>query len=245
MKVKIKDTIYDAEQEPIMLILSEQDKQNIQDMLPEATKYCVYPDTMSEEAVSNFMENKPIQLPDHIEDLILSAAKEVGQEWPSINTQYFPKEILEQLADYLKSSLRLKSVQWAELPTGHLYPIEKPSENNAFKASKAYRLTENDNSLSGKDAIVYSISLTPEVINSGDYHTPVKDGCSITPLLYDSTTFRPFRIITIRQWTMASFDNTEDEMSEFAKYKLNDILTNPQEYKVKGKRACIVRMTIK
>ncbi len=43
MKVKICDKIYDSEQEPIMVILSEVDKKNIANMHPEATKYCVYP----------------------------------------------------------------------------------------------------------------------------------------------------------------------------------------------------------
>jgi hypothetical protein len=44
MKVKIGDTVYDAEDEPIMLILTETDKKNIAKMLPETTKYCAYPE---------------------------------------------------------------------------------------------------------------------------------------------------------------------------------------------------------
>ena len=44
MKVKVGDKIHDSENEPVMVILSEQDKENIANMNPKANKYCVYPD---------------------------------------------------------------------------------------------------------------------------------------------------------------------------------------------------------
>lgn len=44
MKVKIGDRIYDSNDEPIMLILSDIDKENIKNMHSDATKYCTYPD---------------------------------------------------------------------------------------------------------------------------------------------------------------------------------------------------------
>ena len=43
MKVKVGNKIYDGEQEPVMVILSEGDKKNIANMHPDATKYCIYP----------------------------------------------------------------------------------------------------------------------------------------------------------------------------------------------------------
>jgi len=45
MKVKVGDTVYDGEKEPVMVILTDQDKKNIANMLPECSKYCMYPDT--------------------------------------------------------------------------------------------------------------------------------------------------------------------------------------------------------
>jgi hypothetical protein len=56
MKVKVGDKIYDSEKEPIMVILSESDKENICNMLSEATKYCSFPDEMSLEYVKEFMK---------------------------------------------------------------------------------------------------------------------------------------------------------------------------------------------
>ena len=44
MKVKIGNTIYDSEYEPIMLIFNDGDRDNIANMDKDATKYCTYPD---------------------------------------------------------------------------------------------------------------------------------------------------------------------------------------------------------
>jgi hypothetical protein len=56
MKVKVGDKIYDGANEPIMIILSDTDKSNIANMLPKATKYLSYPDSMSVEDATTFME---------------------------------------------------------------------------------------------------------------------------------------------------------------------------------------------
>ena len=45
MKVKVGNRIYDGENEPVMVILSKDDRENIANMLPDATKYCSYPST--------------------------------------------------------------------------------------------------------------------------------------------------------------------------------------------------------
>lgn len=44
MKVKIGNTIYDAKDQPVMVIFSDLDKKNIANMLPECTKYACWPD---------------------------------------------------------------------------------------------------------------------------------------------------------------------------------------------------------
>lgn len=55
MNVKIGNKVYSSHNEPIMLILSEDDKRNIQNMKPEATIFCVYPDSILEETVAQWM----------------------------------------------------------------------------------------------------------------------------------------------------------------------------------------------
>ena len=58
MKVKIGNTLYDSKDQPIMVILSEQDKENIKNMMSEMHKYCCYPDNMKIEDIYKFMSNK-------------------------------------------------------------------------------------------------------------------------------------------------------------------------------------------
>lgn len=56
MKVKIGDKIYDSSKEPIMVILTEQDKKNIKRMCPKCTQYCVYPQNkMTEKEAISWM----------------------------------------------------------------------------------------------------------------------------------------------------------------------------------------------
>lgn len=56
MKVKIGNEIFDSNEQPIMLILSDVEKQHIADMLPEAHHYCSAPTELSEEDVREFMK---------------------------------------------------------------------------------------------------------------------------------------------------------------------------------------------
>jgi len=55
MKVKVGDKIYDGEKEPIMIILTDKDKENIALMLDDCTKYCQYPDGMWDDEIYAFM----------------------------------------------------------------------------------------------------------------------------------------------------------------------------------------------
>lgn len=56
MKVKIGDTIHDSEEEPIMLILEDNDKRNIGNMSPEAHKFGSYPESCTKEDMKEFMK---------------------------------------------------------------------------------------------------------------------------------------------------------------------------------------------
>lgn len=56
LKVKIGDKIYDAEIEPIMIILDDECKNLILNMNKDCTKICFAPEYMKKEAISNFMK---------------------------------------------------------------------------------------------------------------------------------------------------------------------------------------------
>lgn len=56
MIVKIRDTYYSAHDEPIMLLLEDDDIKNLAAM-PEGNRvFCVYPDSMDPEEVKAWME---------------------------------------------------------------------------------------------------------------------------------------------------------------------------------------------
>ena len=44
MQIKVGDKIYSENDQPIMVILTDADKKNIANMLPECTKYASFPD---------------------------------------------------------------------------------------------------------------------------------------------------------------------------------------------------------
>lgn len=58
MKVKVRGKIYDGTKEPVMVILSEKDKENIRNMSPGGRKYCVYPNIVSPSDVERFMRTE-------------------------------------------------------------------------------------------------------------------------------------------------------------------------------------------
>lgn len=61
MMVKVGDIIYDAEEEPIMIIMTDEDKDNISNMAPDAHKYCVYPDGIDEDEIKAWMDTTDLE----------------------------------------------------------------------------------------------------------------------------------------------------------------------------------------
>ena len=56
MKVKIGNKIHESKDGPIMVILTDKDKENIANMDKDCTKYCMYQDDMSDEEIYKWME---------------------------------------------------------------------------------------------------------------------------------------------------------------------------------------------
>ena len=56
MKIKVGNKMYDAEKEPIMIILSKSDKENITNMLSTCTKYCCCPSKYTYKQIEDFMK---------------------------------------------------------------------------------------------------------------------------------------------------------------------------------------------
>ncbi len=56
MKFKVGHQIFDSVDRPLMVILSEEEKQDIAAMVPSDFRYCVYPDDVPKSKVKEFME---------------------------------------------------------------------------------------------------------------------------------------------------------------------------------------------
>jgi len=58
MKVKIGNETYDPNNIPIMVILTDQDKENIKNMHKDKMKYIAYPDTISDEEIDTWIKGE-------------------------------------------------------------------------------------------------------------------------------------------------------------------------------------------
>lgn len=56
MKVKVGDKIYNGSVEPVMVILSDEDKKNIENMSPNAHKYASFPQDRDVKDVERWMK---------------------------------------------------------------------------------------------------------------------------------------------------------------------------------------------
>ena len=106
-----------------------------------------------------------------------------------------------------------------------------------------------DNTKFDGKVFLYNLSFTPEIFDPNSLHTPVKNGALITPALYDPMTFEPTKKIVLT-WTpeMAqdiSGINKELTLRNDIHKLLDDVLDNPEEYRVKGVRGIMVRGVFK
>lgn len=68
MQVKIGNTIYNSEDTPIMLILSQEDKDNIGNMVKGSYKYCSFPNYYKPEGIIEFMKTDKINQMELLKD---------------------------------------------------------------------------------------------------------------------------------------------------------------------------------
>ena len=92
---------------------------------------------------------------------------------------------------------------------------------------------------------LYSISLTPELYDPSKMLEPVKNGAAISPVIYNPMTFEPTKHILLT-WSpeMAqdlSVTKDETTLRNDIHKLLDDVLDNPEEYRIKGTRHIMMR----
>lgn len=97
---------------------------------------------------------------------------------------------------------------------------------------------------------LYSISITPEIYDPTTMNHHVKNGASLTPIMYNLQTFIPYKEIRmswspelvqdVRGWGVPIQDQ-EIDLRQRLHQTLDDMLDNPHEYLLKGERGVIIR----
>jgi len=127
--------------------------------------------------------------------------------------------------------------------------MDIPVQEIEGKTYSAQTMKLGDNTKFDGKVFLYNLSFTPEMFDPNSLHTPVKNGALITPALYDPMTFEPRKKIVLT-WSpeMAqdvSGANNELTLRNDIHKLLDDVLDNPEEYRVKGERGIMVRGVFK
>lgn len=149
------------------------------------------------------------------------------------NSTLFGKEQLEPLKELLLQTEEFKDCTSLEFVDHPVFYDEKK-----HVSCQTYKLDEFSK-VKGK-AKVISIFLTPEVCNPKNMYEPVKDGCVITPVVYDTMTFEPRRRITIEYKVPTPYENILQH-SKHLHELLDKVLTHPEEYQSKTDRYVCIR----
>ena len=168
----------------------------------------------------------------------------IYNERPELNTDGFfnpflnSKELEEVKDELLKFDV---FSECDDLEIVH-YPTFKVGDDKVLSV-QTYKYKEGMK-FKGK-GYLYSISLTPELYDPSKMLEPVKNGASISPTVYDPMTFEPRKHILLT-WSpeMAqdlSVTKDETTLRNDIHKLLDDVLDNPEEYRMKGTRYITIR----
>lgn len=145
------------------------------------------------------------------------------------------KKVEAELIKYFEFS----RIVWMELPSG----LTEDGARTIFAQSLQVGLGNPKHT--DKIGYIYTISFTPLIYDLSTINTPVKDGCVMSPTIYDPVTFEPIRSITLTWSPEIVQDYPNVDAEEFVKQtlinKLIKVLSNPDDYKPEGFRGCIIR----
>jgi len=167
---------------------------------------------------------------------------------PDIFSAYPPSPLLsgknletDVILTLLKSTDEFKD---ADLRIMHLPVMEAPADGydlskDGVMVAKTMLLQKSTRFI-GK-VFLYAITTTPTVYEVSDFTTPVKNGCLLTPLLYNPDQFTPYRRIVMEFSPVNSQDVSDIVIKTQLVEKLKHLLDNPSEYEAKGRRGIMVR----
>lgn len=148
----------------------------------------------------------------------------------------------QQAEQLLKDHFKFKQVEWID----HVGGASEPGKAVETKTTK---LGDDNVKYEEKTGYIYQIRFTPIMYDPKTLYNAVKDGCTITPMLYNPETFVPHRKITLtwspEQVQDLSVNNSEEVIKQTLRDQLEKVLANPEDYMPEGMRGILLRMAVK
>jgi hypothetical protein len=143
---------------------------------------------------------------------------------------------LKKVETALIKHLKFDRIEWMDLPTEHFEGVGPISV-------RTMKLADNDQpTYENKIGYVYKVMFSPVMYDPTEYVKPVKNGCSMTPVVYNPTNFEPRKHIMLSWCPEVGDDALSDKQMKFELMdKLVHVLENPEEYMQKGYRAAMIR----
>ena len=167
----------------------------------------------------------------------------IYDERPELDTESFGPILNSKVLEEVKDELLKFDVfsECDDLEIVH-FPTFKVGEDKTLTA-QTYKYSEGIK-FKGK-CYLYNISLTPELYDPSKMLEPVKNGAAISPAIYNPMTFEPTKHILLT-WSpeMAqdlSVTKDETTLRNDIHKLLDDVLDNPEEYRMKGTRHIMMR----
>jgi hypothetical protein len=148
-----------------------------------------------------------------------------------------------QVEAELIKHFQFSRIVWMDLPSGL-------TEDGNPIVAKTIIISDTENpKYADLIGYVYKVLFTPKMYEPIELYSPVKEGCVFAPTVYNPETFEPKKSITLTwspefpQDINAPVRTYEDD-KQMIRDMLEKVLDNPEEYKPKGHRRCMIRYAI-
>ena len=143
---------------------------------------------------------------------------------------------LKSVEAELIKHLKFDRIEWLESPVEYIEGVYQIVVHTMKLADN------NPPTYKNKIGYIYKVMFSPVMYDPTAYVKPVKNGCSITPVVYNPINFEPTKHIMLSWSPEGGGDDTR--IKSELKDKLSDILENPEEYMQKGYRGVLLRFAV-
>ena len=144
---------------------------------------------------------------------------------------------LKSVETALIKHLNFDRIEWMESPVEYIEGVHQIVTHTMKLADNNPPTYEN------KIGYIYKVMFSPVMYDPTAYVKPVKNGCSITPVVYNPINFEPTKHIML-SWNPEGSGDDDARIKLELMDKLYDILKNPEEYMQKGYRSVLLRFAV-